>query len=47
MGSRGGGLAMCIADHLPYVRKHEFDCPAIELSWVEVILNKFKILCRV
>ena len=44
---RGGGVAMYIADYLPYVRKYEFDCPGLELLWVEVILNKFKILCGV
>ena len=40
--SKGGGVAMYIADYLPYVRKHEFDCPDMELLCVEVILNKFK-----
>ena len=44
--SRGGGVAMYIADYLPYVRKYEFDS-GLELLWVEVILNKFKILCGV
>ena len=47
VGSRGGGVAMYIADYLPYVRKYEFDCPGLELLWVELILNKFKILCGV
>ena len=47
VGYRGGGVAMYIANHLPYARKCEYEHAGIELLWVEITLNKSKVLCGV
>ena len=47
VGYRGGGVAMYIANHLPYARKCEYEHAGIELLWVEIMLNKSKVLCGV
>ena len=40
-------MAIYIANHIPYVRKHEFGCAGMELLLLEIALKKFKILCGV
>jgi len=43
--SRGGGVAIFIAEHLPFVRKSEYESDEFECVWVEIALGKSKILC--
>ena len=47
VGYRGGGVAMYIANHLPYARRCKYEHAGIELLWVEITLNKSKVLCGV
>lgn len=44
---RGGGVALYLANHLAFNRRHDFEIPELELLWSEVFLPNSKILIGV
>jgi hypothetical protein len=47
ISSRGGGVSLYVADHLPFVRLLDLESPFTELLWAEIAVNRVKILCGV
>lgn len=45
--SRGGGVALYVADYLWCSRRPDLECDSIEILWVELVAKNLKILCGV
>ena len=47
MTSRGGGVALYVANYLQAIRRFDFESASMECLWAEIAVNRFKFLCGV
>ena len=45
--SRGGGVALYVANYLHAIRRFDFESAFIECLWAEIAVNRYKFLCGV